>query len=174
VAAAAGIDDFARCVVFHSLSKRSNVPGLRAGFVAGDGQFLRDYLTFRTYQGTAPSLLAQNALIAALSDETHVTANRAEYRRKFDAVIRILAPAWTVTPPAGGFYLWLPVAGHDEHFAAGLYREHNVLALPGRYLSRPTDAGDPGAGFIRLALVGSLTECETAAQRLRTYMTSLA
>ncbi|MHB1567069.1 MAG: succinyldiaminopimelate transaminase [Acidiferrobacter sp.] len=174
VAAAAGIDDFARCIVFHSLSKRSNVPGLRAGFVAGDGDFLNHYLTYRTYQGAAPSMLAQNALRAALSDETHVVANRAEYRRKFDAVIATLGRSWAITRPAGGFYLWLPVPGDDEDFVAGLYQEHNVLALPGRYLSRPTATGDPGVGFIRLALVGSLEECQTAALRLRTYMESIA
>lgn len=172
-AAALEIRDFAHCVVFHSLSKRSSVPGLRAGFVAGSSDFMRDYLTFRTYQGSAPSLLAQNALIAALSDEQHVVANRARYREKFDAVINILRDTVEVHRPAGGFYLWLRTPIHEEQFAAELFRTQHVLAVPGRYLSRPTPSGDPGENHLRIALVGTLAECREGAARIRTYIQSL-
>ncbi len=171
-AAAHGLDDFAGCVVFHSLSKRSSVPGLRAGFVAGDAEFLKSYFTLRTYYGCAPSMLAQNALVAALADEEHVRASRARYRRKFDDALAVLGPR--AQRPAGGFYLWLPTPGSDEEFAAGLYAAEHVLTLPGRYLSRPTQAGDPGVGYVRVALVGSEETCHEGMLRLRSYMDSLA
>ncbi len=171
-AANLGVRDFARCIVFHSLSKRSSVPGLRGGFVAGDADFLQNYFTLRTYYGSAPSMLAQNALIAALADEEHVRASRARYRRKFDDALAILGAR--ARRPAGGFYLWLATQGDDERFAAGLYAAEHVLTLPGRYLSRPTPGGDPGAGYVRIALVGSEAECHEGVLRLRAYMDSLA
>jgi len=173
-AVASGVKDFAHCVALHSLSKRSNVPGLRFGFVAGESAFMAQFLTLRTYLGSAPATLAQNAAIPALQDEVHVRLNRAQYREKFDDVLAILKDVITVERPRGGFYLWLPTPIDDEAFVAGLYVTQHVLALPGRYLSRPTPQGDPGAGYIRLALVGPRAECREGALRLRSYIESLS
>ncbi|HUW97711.1 MAG TPA: succinyldiaminopimelate transaminase [Acidiferrobacter sp.] len=172
-AIASGVKDFAHCVALHSLSKRSNVPGLRFGFMAGEPTFMAQFLTLRTYLGSAPSTLAQNAAIPALNDEAHVRLNRARYREKFDDVLMVLKDVMPVERPCGGFYLWLPTPIDDEAFVAGLYATQNVLALPGRYLSRPTPQGDPGAGYIRLALVGPRAECYEGALRLRSYVQSL-
>ncbi|MHB8253341.1 MAG: succinyldiaminopimelate transaminase [Acidiferrobacter sp.] len=172
-AVAWGVKDFAHCVALHSLSKRSNVPGLRFGFIAGESHFMSQLLTLRTYLGSAPATLAQNAAIPALKDEAHVRLNRAQYREKFDDAIAILKDVMTVERPQGGFYLWLPTPIDDEAFVAGLYATQHVLALPGRYLSRPTPTGDPGAGYIRLALVGPRAECREGALRLRSYVESL-
>ncbi|WP_298139074.1 succinyldiaminopimelate transaminase [Acidiferrobacter sp.] len=171
-AIAHGVRDFAHCLAVHSLSKRSNVPGLRFGFVAGDPNFLAGLLTLRTYFGSAPSQLAQRAAIAALADETHVRENRRLYREKFADVIAILKDVLPVTYPDGGFYLWIPTPIDDEAFVAGLYATQNVLALPGSYLSRPSGGTDPGAGHIRLALVGPHAECLEGARRLRSYVES--
>ncbi len=172
-AVAFGVKDFAHCVVLHSLSKRSNVPGLRFGFLAGAPTFIERLLTLRTYLGSAPSMLAQRAAIPALQDEHHVRLNRAQYREKFDDALAILKDVADLNRPAGGFYLWLPTPQDDEAFVGGLYTAHNVLALPGRYLSRPTPNGDPGAGYVRLALVGPREECRDGALRLRSYYESL-
>ncbi len=171
-AVAFGVEDFAHCVALHSLSKRSNVPGLRFGFLAGAAAFIERLLTLRTYLGSAPSMLAQNAAIPALVDEQHVRRNRAQYREKFDDVLAILKDVAVLNRPIGGFYLWLPTPSDDEAFVSGLYTEQNVLALPGRYLSRPTPNGDPGAGYVRLALVGPRAECQNGALRLRSYFES--
>ncbi len=172
-AIAHGVHDFAHCVAVHSLSKRSNVPGLRFGFVAGEAEFMAALFTLRTYFGSAPSQLAQRAAVAALADETHVRENRRQYREKFTDVIAILDGVLPVTHPEGGFYLWVPTPIDDEAFVAGLYATQNLLALPGSYLSRPSGGQDPGAGHIRLALVGPRAECQEGAYRLRSYVESL-
>ena len=172
-AIAHGVHDFAHCVAVHSLSKRSNVPGLRFGFVAGEAEFMAALFTLRTYFGSAPSQLAQRAAVAALADEAHVRENRRQYREKFTDVIAILDGVLPVTRPEGGFYLWVPTPIDDEAFVAGLYATQNLLALPGSYLSRPSGGQDPGAGHIRLALVGPRAECQEGAYRLRAYVESL-
>ncbi|MHB1513366.1 MAG: succinyldiaminopimelate transaminase [Acidiferrobacter sp.] len=168
-----GVRDFAHCVAVHSLSKRSNVPGLRFGFLGGEADFMAGLLTLRTYLGSAPSQPAQVAAVAALADETHVRENRRQYREKFADVIAILKDVLPVSRPHGGFYLWVQTPIDDEAFVAGLYASQHVLALPGSYLSRPSGGTDPGAGYIRLALVGPRAECLEGARRLRCYVESL-
>ena len=172
-AAAMGQEDFRRCVVFHSLSKRSNAPGLRSGFVAGDAQILGRFLHYRTYHGCAMPLQHQHASIAAWRDEEHVRANRDLYREKFDAVLAILQPVMRVQRPDAGFYLWARTPGGDEAFARGLFEQQHVTVLPGSYLSRETDGLNPGAGHVRMALVATLDECIDAAQRIREYVEAL-
>jgi len=178
-AATMGLTDFRNCVVFHSLSKRSNAPGLRSGFVAGDAAICERFFKYRTYHGCAMPLPQQHASIAAWGDEAHVTANRALYRAKFDAVVEILAGALPCERPDAGFYLWPRTPGEDTDFARGLFGAANVTVLPGRFLSRPVDgpglaAGrDPGRGRVRLALVAPLEECIDAARRTRAYCLSL-
>ncbi len=173
VANAMGIENYKRCLVFHSLSKRSNLPGLRSGFVAGDGEVIAQYLQYRTYHGCALPPPTQAASIAAWSDEAHVAENRALYRKKFDAVLKILAPVLDVKKPEAGFYLWPKLPQDDETFTRELYARENVLALPGSYLSRATPGGNPGANRVRLALVAGYDECIEAAQRMRNYVESL-
>ena len=168
-----GIDDYRNCLVFHSLSKRSNLPGLRSGFVAGDGVVLAQYLQYRTYHGCALPPPTQAASVAAWSDEAHVVENRALYRKKFDAVLKILAPVLDVKKPEAGFYLWPKLPLDDEAFTRELYARENVLALPGSYLSRATAGGNPGTNRVRLALVAGHDECIEAAQRIRNYVESL-
>ncbi|ROR32210.1 succinyldiaminopimelate transaminase [Inmirania thermothiophila] len=163
---AAGNEAFRRCVVFHSLSKRSNLPGLRSGFVAGDAEILARFLRYRTYHGCAMPPPVQAASLAAWGDEAHVAANRAAYRAKFDAVLAELAPVLPLERPPAGFYLW-PRVGDDEAFVRRLYARYNVRLLPGRYLSRETAAGNPGAGRVRIALVGTREACLEAARRIR-------
>lgn len=172
-ASAMGRNDFSRCVIFHSLSKRSNLPGLRSGFVAGDAQILERFLLYRTYQGCALPPPTQAASIKAWQDEKHVVENRDYYRRKFAAVIEILKPAIPVQQPGGGFYLWLKTAGSDTEFARELFAQQNVTVLPGSYLSRDAHGHNPGAGYVRLALVAEMDECIEAAQRIRTFIESL-
>jgi N-succinyldiaminopimelate aminotransferase len=171
--AAAGRDDFRRCVVFHSLSKRSNAPGLRSGFVAGDAEVLRRFLAYRTYHGCAMALPQQHASAAAWRDEQHVIENRRLYREKFDAVLDALGGALDVTRPTAGFYLWPRTPLDDTEFARRLFAAQHVTVLPGSYLSRPTDAGDPGRGRVRMALVASMDECVEAARRIRTFCRGL-
>ncbi len=173
VASELGIADFRRCVAFHSLSKRSNLPGLRSGFVAGDGQIMGDYLQYRTYHGCSLPGLAQAASIKAWGDETHVRANRDLYRAKFDAVLEILAPVLDVAQPEAGFYLWPRTPQDDETFARGLYASENVLVLPGSYLSRTASGINPGCERVRIALVPPLAECIEAAHRIRHHVESL-
>lgn len=163
-AAAMGNTDYRRCVVFHSLSKRSSVPGLRSGFVAGDAMLIERFLRYRTYHGCAMPLHAQAASIAAWNDEHHVRDNRALYREKFDAVLDVLAPVLDVERPAAGFYLWPATPIDDTVFARALYARENVRILPGRYLSRPANGVDPGAGRARIALVAPLQDCLIAAE----------
>ena len=168
--AAMGRDDYARCVAFHSLSKRSNLPGLRSGFVAGDAAVLAKFLQYRTYHGCAMSLPVQEASIAAWSDEAHVRANRDQYREKFRRVLDILAPVMDVSMPDAGFYLWARTPGDDDAFARDLLARQNVTVLPGRYLSRVVAGEDPGAGRVRMALVAPVDECVEAAQRIRRFL----
>ncbi|MCW4149743.1 succinyldiaminopimelate transaminase [Halomonas sp. 18H] len=164
-----GRDDYRRCLVFHSLSKRSNLPGLRSGFVAGDAELIGAFRRYRTYHGCAMSLPVQHASIAAWRDETHVRVNRDAYRDKFAAVTEILAPVMDFPAPQASFYLWPAVpGGDDEAFARDLYRRENVSVLPGSYMGRPGAQGrNPGSGRVRLALVDELEATREAAQRMR-------
>ena len=167
---ALGRQDFKRCVVFHSLSKRSNLPGLRSGFVAGDAEILKAFLLYRTYHGCAMPVQTQLASIAAWNDEAHVRENRDLYREKFDAVLAILAPVLDVQRPDGGFYLWPRVEGDDAAFCRDLFVEEHVTVVPGSYLSREVDGFNPGAGRVRMALVAPLAECVEAAERIRDFI----
>jgi N-succinyldiaminopimelate aminotransferase len=167
---ALGRTDFKRCVVFHSLSKRSNVPGLRSGFVAGDADILQQFLLYRTYHGCAMSLAVQAASIAAWQDETHVRENREVYRQKYDAVMEILGPVMDVTRPPASFYLWPKTPVADEQFACDLFAEQHVTVLPGSFLSRTAQGINPGQNRVRLALVASLAECVEAAKRIRYFI----
>ena len=175
VAAQLGRNDFSRCVVFHSLSKRSNAPGLRSGFVAGDAQILQQFLKYRTYHGCAMPPATQAASIAAWNDEAHVKHNRDLYCEKFTAVLAILSPVLDVTMPDAAFYLWARLPAHisDTEFTRHLFETQNVTVLPGSYLSRDTATGNPGAGYVRMALVAPLDECCDAAERIRDCMDSL-
>ncbi|WP_295885207.1 succinyldiaminopimelate transaminase [uncultured Thiohalocapsa sp.] len=172
-AAGMGNTGFRRCVVFHSLSKRSNAPGLRSGFVAGDAEVLRRFLAYRTYHGCAMALPQQHASAAAWRDEQHVVDNRRLYREKFEAVLAILDGVLEVERPAGGFYLWPRTPIPDTDFARRLFAEQHVTVLPGSFLSRPTAAGDPGAGRVRMALVAPLNECVEAAGRMARFCRGL-
>ncbi len=169
--AALGRLDYQRCIVFHSLSKRSNVPGLRSGFVAGDADIIRQFLLYRTYHGCAMSLAVQSASIAAWDDEEHVKANRQLYREKYDAVMEILAPQ--VSRPPAGFYLWAKTPIADDEFAQELFLQQNVTVLPGSFLSRTVNGINPGKNRIRIALVAPLDECVEAAQRIRSLINDL-
>jgi N-succinyldiaminopimelate aminotransferase len=166
-----GNDRYERAVVFHSLSKRSSVPGLRSGFVAGDARIMQRYLQYRTYHGCAMPVPTQHASIAAWNDDEHVVANRALYREKFARVIPILAPVMDVGNPDAGFYLWPDVRGDDEAFARDLFAAQNVTLLPGSYLARETAAGNPGKNRLRISLVASFDECILAAERIRAFAT---
>jgi N-succinyldiaminopimelate aminotransferase len=168
-----GRDDYRRCVVFHSLSKRSNVPGLRSGFVAGDADILKKFLLYRTYHGCALPVHVQYASIAAWNDEQHVRDNRALYREKFDAVLEILGDSLDVTKPEAGFYLWAGTPGDDAEFARELFRAENVTVLPGQFLARASEGVNPGYGRVRMALVATVEECVEAAKRIRRFADSL-
>jgi N-succinyldiaminopimelate aminotransferase len=166
----AGRRSFERCIVFHSLSKRSSLPGLRSGFAAGDPTLMGRFLLYRTYQGGAMPPPTQVASVAAWNDESHVRENRALYRRKFDAVLPILSPCLDVERPEGGFYLWARVEGDDTAFARDLFAARNVTLLPGSYLARDAGQGNPGSGRLRISLVASIDDCVEAAHRLRTFI----
>jgi N-succinyldiaminopimelate aminotransferase len=168
-----GYTDYSRCVVFHSLSKRSNAPGLRSGFVAGDAAILKDFLRYRTYHGCAMPPATQAASISAWQDEDHVAYNRQYYREKFAAVLDILSPVMNVKQPAASFYLWAETPIADTVFAQRLFHEQNVTVLPGSYLARDTATGNPGENRIRMALVASLEECVEAARRIRHLIENL-
>lgn len=168
-AIAAGHSSFERCVVFHSLSKRSSVPGLRSGFVAGDPNVLKPFLLYRTYHGCAMPLPTQLASIAAWNDEAHVVENRRLYREKFATVVPILRETLDVSAPQAGFYLW-PHVGDDERFTRELFACKHVTILPGSYLARDTEHGNPGRGRVRISLVASLEECVEAAKRIRDFI----
>lgn len=159
--------DFSRLVMFTSLSKRSNAPGLRSGFVAGDAALLESFLLYRTYHGGAMSPTIQAASVAAWNDEEHVEANRAAYGAKFAAVHAKLAEAFAVSLPDASFYLWARVPGGDDQaFARVLFAEEHVTVLPGSLLARDAHGVNPGAGYIRIALVAPLADCVEAAERL--------
>jgi N-succinyldiaminopimelate aminotransferase len=165
-AAQLGRGDFRKLVAFTSLSKRSNVPGMRSGFVAGDAQLLKQFLLYRTYHGSAMSPIVQAASIAAWNDEQHVVDNREQYRRKFAEVTPLLEKVLDVRLPDAGFYLWAGVRGSDTAFARDLLAQYNVTVLPGSYLAREVDGVNPGAGRVRMALVADTAECLEAAQRI--------
>jgi N-succinyldiaminopimelate aminotransferase len=173
-----GRSDFRRLIAFTSLSKRSNVPGMRSGFVAGDADILKAFLLYRTYHGSAMSPTVQAASIAAWNDEAHVIANREQYRRKFAQVTPLLATVMDVSLPDAGFYLWADVSniargGDDVAFALALIAQYNVAVLPGSLLAREVDGVNPGAGRIRLALVSEASDCLEAAERIVAYANSL-
>jgi N-succinyldiaminopimelate aminotransferase len=170
VAQETGRDRFQRCIVFHSLSKRSSVPGLRSGFVAGDPEVMRKFLLYRTYQGGAMSPMVQMASCAAWDDDAHVRVNRGLYREKFDRVLPILSPVLEVKRPEGAFYLWVDIEGDDERFTRELFTTQNVTVLPGSYLGRTTERGNPGAGRVRLSLTATVADCVTAATRIRDFL----
>jgi N-succinyldiaminopimelate aminotransferase len=172
-ALAIGNSEFKRCVVFHSLSKRSNAPGLRSGFVAGDAAILQDYLKYRTYHGAAMPLPTQHASIQAWRDEKHVIENRRLYREKFAAVIDILGEAAQLTRPPAGFYLWMKTPIDDTEFARQLFAQQNVTVLPGSFLSRDFEGLNPGQNHVRIALVAPLDECIDAALRLKSFLNTL-
>lgn len=161
-----GRNDFSRCLVFHSLSKRSNMPGFRSGFVAGDNSLVQPFLQYRTYHGCAMPEPIQNASIAAWNDEQHVLDNRQAYRDKFAAVLPILQAEFDVDQPDASFYFWLSLREDDQEFAQRLYREENLIVVPGSYLARDTETGNPGRNHIRLALVGDMNDCIEGAQRI--------
>ena len=171
VASKFGNNDFKRCVVFHSLSKRSNAPGLRSGFVAGDAEILEQFLLYRTYHGCAMSPPVQEASQVAWGDEKHVLDNRIQYREKFDAVLDILSPVMDVKKPQASFYLWADVGMDDEKFTREIYAKENLNVVPGSYLSRQVNGLNPGKNRVRMALVASLDECTEAAQRIKHYIT---
>jgi len=162
-----GRDGFPKLVVFNSLSKRSNAPGLRAGAVAGDRQLLKQFLLYRTYHGCAMSLTVQYASMAAWDDEAHVAENRRLYRQKFDALVPMLQRVIHAPRPEAGFYLWARVpGGDDETFAKDLFAATHVTVLPGQYLARDAHGLNPGRGYVRMALVPDLADCIEAAQRI--------
>ena len=171
-ARALGRHDFKRLVAFTSLSKRSNVPGLRSGFVAGDADLLKAFLLYRTYHGSAMSPMVQRASAAAWSDEAHVVASRDLYRAKFAQVMPVLQPVLDVALPDAAFYLWAAVPGGDDvAYAQGLLAQYNVQVLPGSLLARDVNGHNPGAGRIRMALVAPVAECLQAAHRIASYTT---
>ncbi len=165
-----GRTDFRNCMVFHSLSKRSNVPGLRSGFVAGDPELVRQFHRYRTYHGCAMSPPIQAASAAAWADEAHVRDNRRRYREKFDGMLEILRPKLPLRRPAGGFYLWPHLPLDDEKFAKMLYARSRVRVLPGSYLGREQGGHNPGAGHVRIALVAGLDECMRAARHINNIL----
>jgi N-succinyldiaminopimelate aminotransferase len=169
-AAAMGRTDYRRCLVFHSLSKRSNAPGLRSGFVAGDRDLIAAFLRYRTYHGCAMPPATQAASTLAWQDEAHVIANRALYREKFSAVVDILGPLLDVQIPAAGFYLWPVTPVDDCRFTRGLLEQQNVTVLPGSFLSRIHAGVNPGADHVRMALVAPLEDCVEAAERIGAYL----
>jgi N-succinyldiaminopimelate aminotransferase len=168
-----GRDGFPRLVVFSSLSKRSNVPGMRSGFVAGDAALLKKFLLYRTYQGCAMPLPVQDASIAAWSDEAHVVENRRLYREKFDTAMSILKPAMDVEMPDAAFYLWVHTPIPDPEFTRKLFESQAVSVLPGSYLAREAHGVNPGADRVRIALVSSTEECAESAARIRDFVSRL-
>ena len=168
-----GRTDFRNLVMFSSLSKRSNVPGMRSGFVAGDAKVIKDFLRYRTYHGCAMNPAVQAASVAAWNDEQHVIENRRLYREKFDLVTPLLARHLDVGLPDAGFYLWARTPISDTDFARRLHAEYNVTVLPGSYLAREANGVNPGAGFVRIALVAGTAECVEAAERIAAFCQTL-
>ena len=170
IATQMGNTDYKRCVVFHSLSKRSNAPGLRSGFIAGDAKILTQFLLYRTYHGCAMSPSTQIASIAAWNDEQHVIDNRTQYRQKFTAVLDILSPIMDVKKPDASFYLWAGTKINDELFTREIYAQQHLNIIPGSYLSRQVNGINPGENRIRLALVATLEECIQGANRIKEFI----
>jgi N-succinyldiaminopimelate aminotransferase len=168
-----GRNGFPRLIVFGSLSKRSNVPGMRSGFAAGDAAILEKFLLYRTYHGSAMNPAVQSASEAAWNDELHVVENRRLYREKFAAITELLAGALQVSMPDAAFYLWIKTPVSDIEFTRQLYRDYNVTVLPGSYLARYAHGINPGENFIRVALVAPLAECVEAAERIKMLVTHL-
>lgn len=168
-----GRDDYKNCVVFHSLSKRSNLPGLRSGFVAGDADVIQKFLLYRTYHGCAMPVASQFASIAAWNDEEHVKTNRELYRKKFDAVLTILDGVLPATKPNASFYLWVRTPIPGSEFAQGLFAQQNVTVLPGSYIARAAQGINPGEYYVRMALVAEVEKCIEAAERIKQYVQSL-
>lgn len=164
---------FERIVMFSSLSKRSNVPGMRSGFVAGDAAILKQFLLFRTYHGSAMSPMVQAASVVAWNDEEHVKDNRRQYLEKFTAVLPLISEVLDTALPDAGFYFWAKTPISDTEFARRLLAEYNVTVVPGSYLAREANGVNPGAGFIRIALVAPLAECLEAAQRINSFTKQL-
>jgi N-succinyldiaminopimelate aminotransferase len=163
---ALGRDDFPRLISFGSLSKRSNAPGLRSGYVAGDAALIKAFLLYRTYHGSAMSPAVAAASLAAWSDEAHVRANRAKYAEKFMQLTPRVAAVCPTALPDAAFYLWARVPGDDAQFARRLHTEEAVTVLPGSYLARDADGVNPGRGYVRIALVAEIDECTEAVERL--------
>ncbi|OFZ96630.1 MAG: succinyldiaminopimelate transaminase [Betaproteobacteria bacterium RIFCSPLOWO2_02_FULL_62_17] len=161
-----GRPDFSKLLVFSSLSKRSNVPGMRSGFVAGDARLIKPFLLYRTYHGSAMSATVQTASVAAWNDETHVVENRRIYAAKFKAVRPLIQPPLVTTVPEAGFYFWVRTPIEDTRFARDFLEAYNVTVLPGSFLAREAQGSNPGRNHIRLALVAPIDECVEAAQRL--------
>lgn len=168
-----GRGDYKNLVMFSSLSKRSNVPGMRSGFVAGDARVIAKFALYRTYHGSAMNPAVQAATIAAWNDEAHVIENRRLYAEKFSQVVAILKPVLPVVIPDAGFYLWIRTPIADTDFAQQLYRDYNVTVLPGSYLAREAQGVNPGKNFVRLALVANTAETVEAAQRIVRFVTTL-
>jgi len=167
---AMGLADYKNCVVFHSLSKRSNLPGLRSGFVGGDAEIMRKFLLYRTYHGCAMPPATQTASTAAWQDEHHVIENRNQYRKKFDAVIETLSDTLRPVRPDAGFYCWVKTPQSDTDFARQLFAQQNITVLPGQYLSRFIDDVNPGEHYVRMALVAPVDECQEAAHRINQFL----
>jgi N-succinyldiaminopimelate aminotransferase len=165
-----GRTDFKNLMSFSSLSKRSNVPGMRSGFVAGDAKLIEKFLLYRTYHGSALSPVVSTASIAAWNDEAHVIENRAQYRAKFDAVLPILKPVLDVDRPDASFYLWAGTPGPDAEFVRDLLTQTNVTLLPGSYVGRIVDGVNPGLNRIRIALVAPLADCVEGAHRIADFV----
>ncbi len=168
-----GRNEYEKCVVFHSLSKRSNLPGLRSGFVAGDKTILKCFLQYRTYHGSAMPPFSQHASIVAWRDESHVLENRNLYREKFSQVIEILKDYIHVLQPDAGFYLWVETPISDTDFAQQLFAQENITVLPGSFLARETENGNPGLNHVRMALVPPLSDCVDAAHRIKAFVQRL-
>jgi N-succinyldiaminopimelate aminotransferase len=168
-----GRQDFSRLVMFTSLSKRSNAPGMRSGFVAGDAGLLRQFLLYRTYHGSAMSIAVQRASIAAWNDEAHVRENRRLYAEKFSAVLPLFQNYLKTARPEGGFYLWIRTPIDDAEFARRLQRDYNVLVVPGSFLAREAHGENPGKNHIRIALVAPLGECVEGIERLVQFSKAL-
>ncbi|MFK5968810.1 MAG: succinyldiaminopimelate transaminase [Candidatus Marithrix sp.] len=173
ICAELGRSNFKRCMVFHSLSKRSNVPGLRSGFVAGDADLIKKFWLYRTYHGCAMSQVVQEISAIAWEDEEHVEVNRELYRQKYTAVIKILAPVIEISYPPASFYLWLKTPIDDIEFAQQLFIQQNVTVLPGSFLSRTAHGINPGKNRVRIALVAQIEECIEAAERLCIFIKDL-
>jgi len=168
-AASIGNDQYENCLVFHSLSKRSNLPGLRSGFVAGSSNLIKTFLLYRTYHGCSMAPPTQAASIAAWRDENHVIDNRLLYNAKYEAVIPILSDVMSVSTPDAGFYLWPDLKLDDEKFTQDMHRLYNISVVPGSYLSREQDGHNPGSQHTRLALVAPIDKCIEAAEKIRDY-----